>query len=216
MPGIEKSLDIFAKFIDISKEIAKLPALVLPQYQAAAQDMYRICQKLLTSNENLSRWLYKFIYFDFRQQNARTEFINALQAYKTMKSGPEYQQLKFSCNDTDSIYHQNISSKIANWFSNKKKKGKVEGIFKALTYADAEMVSFTYDEVISGLDRFLDQVEKHVDSGAFNDAEENRLKFKVDSKDITEALEKFSGELSNLVISFANSAKIPITHGRTN
>jgi hypothetical protein len=75
MPGREKSLDIFDKFIGIAKEITKLPALVLPQYQAAAQDMYQICQKLLAANEHLSRWLYRFIYFDFRQQNARTKFM---------------------------------------------------------------------------------------------------------------------------------------------
>jgi hypothetical protein len=91
MPSVVKSLDIFDKFINIAKEIAKLPALVLPQYQAAAQDMYQICQKLLTANEDLSRWLHRFIYFDFRQQNARTEFMKALQEYKTMKNGPEYQ-----------------------------------------------------------------------------------------------------------------------------
>lgn len=211
MPGIEKALDIFDKFISIAKEIAKLPELVLPQYQAAAQDMYQICQKLLAANENLSRWLHRFIYFDFRQQNARTEFMKALQEYKTMKNGPEYQQLKFSCSDICGVYYQHISSKIADWFSNKHKKEKVEGIFSSLTDADNEMVSFTYDEVINRLDNFLTKVEQNVDSGALNDAEENRLKFKVDSKYITEALEKFSGELSDLVITFAQIARVPVT-----
>ena len=42
MPGIEKSLDIFDKFIGIAKETVKLPALVLPQYQAIAKNMYQI------------------------------------------------------------------------------------------------------------------------------------------------------------------------------
>ncbi len=109
MPGMGKSLDIFDKFISIAKEIAKLLALVLLQYQAAAQDMYQICQKLLTANENLSRWLHSFIYFDFRQQNARTEFMKVLQEYKTMKNGPKYQQLKFSCSDIGGVYYQHIS-----------------------------------------------------------------------------------------------------------
>ena len=54
MPSIKSSFEIFDKFTSIAKEIAKLPALVLPKYQAAAQDMYQICQKLLTANENLS------------------------------------------------------------------------------------------------------------------------------------------------------------------
>lgn len=213
MLGIEKSLDIFEKFISIAKEIAKLPALVLPQYQAAAQDMYQICQKLLTANENLSRWLHRFIYFDFRQQNARTEFLRSLLEYKTMKNGPEYQQLKFSCSDIGGVYYQHISSKIADWFTSKQKEEEVEGIFASLTDADSALVSFTYDEVINRLDDFLARVEQHVDSDALNDAEEERLKFKVDSKDITEALEKFSRELSDLVIKFAKIARVPVTIG---
>ncbi len=213
MPSIKSSLEIFDKFVSIAKEIAKLPALVLPQYQAAAQDMYQICQKLLSANENLSRWLHRFIYFDFRRQNARTEFMKALQEYKTMKNGPEFQQLKFSCSDIGNVYYQNISSKIADWFSNKQKKEEVEGIFAALTDADSEMVSFTYDEVISKLDNFLTKEEQNVDLNAFNDAEEDRLKFKGDSKDITKSMEKFSGELSDLVIKFAQLARVPVTIG---
>lgn len=46
-------------------------------------------------------------------------------------------------------------------------------------------------------------------------AEERRLKFKVDSKDITEALGKFSGELSDLIIKFAQIAQVPVTIGST-
>ncbi len=83
MPSINLALEIFDKFISIAKEIAKLPAVVLPQYRDAARDMYQICQRLLTANENLSRWLHRFIYFDFRQQNASTEFMKTLQEYKT-------------------------------------------------------------------------------------------------------------------------------------
>jgi hypothetical protein len=43
--------------------------------------------------------------------------------------------------------------------------------------------------------------------------EEERQKFKVDSKDMTEALERFSGELSDLVIRFAQIARVPVTIG---
>ena len=213
MPGIDISLGILEKFIGIAKEIAKLPALVLPQYQNAAQDMYKICQKLLIANENLSRWLHRFIYFDFRHQSARSEFLKSLQEYQTMKSGPEYQQLKFSCSDIGSIYSQQISSKIVDWFTNKQKKEEVEGIFASLTDADGAMVAFTYDNVIKKLDDFLATVENHVNVSAFNDAEEERLKFRVESKDITEAIGKFSGELSDLVIKFAQIARVPVTIG---
>jgi len=213
MPGIKNSLEIFDKFIGIAKEIAKLPALVLPQYQDSAQDMYQICQKLLTSNENLSRWLYRFIYFDFRHPNAQSNFMTAVGEYRTMKNGPEFQQLKFSCSDIESVYYQHISSKIGDWFSNKQKMEEVEGIFKSLSEADAEMVSLTYDEVIHKLDAFIENVERFVDSGDFDNSERERLKFKTDSKEITSAFEKFSGELSVLVIKFAQIARVPVTIG---
>jgi hypothetical protein len=75
------------------------------------------------------------------------------------------------------------------------------------------MFSFNYDEVINRLDSFLTLVDQHVDSGVLNDAEEYRLKFKVDSKNITEAVEKFSGELSDLVIKFTQIARVPVTIG---
>src|SRR6266498_2790658 len=96
-PG--EALDVFDHFINIAKELAKLPQLVLPQYRAAAQDLYEISQKLLTANENLARWLYKFLYFDFRQpqEQARTQFFDLVRDYKTMKLGPEFRQLKISC-----------------------------------------------------------------------------------------------------------------------
>jgi hypothetical protein len=213
MPGIQATLNIFDKFIDIAKEIAKLPALVLPQYQTAAQDMYRICQKLLTANENLSRWLNRFIYFDFRAVNARSEFLRTIQEYKTMKNGPQFQQLKFSCHDISSIYYQNISSKIGNWFANEQKREEVEGIFNTLTDADSSLVDFTYDHVIAKLDLFVNMSEQSVDSGMMDDAEKRRLEFKAEIKVITERLEKFSNELTDLVINFAEIARISVTLG---
>jgi uncharacterized protein YwgA len=128
-----------------------------------------------------------------------------------MKSGPEFQRLKFSCHDIGNIYSQHISSKIADWFIKKQKKEEVEGIFASLTDADRGMVAFTYDEVVKQIDHFIESIEKHVNAGAFNDAEEERLKFKVESKDITDALVKFNGELSDLVIKFAKIARVPVT-----
>lgn len=122
MPDIATSLSIFEKFIKVANELAKLPALVLPQYQSAAQDMYKICQKLLTANENLSRWLYRFLYFDFRQNDARQKFLTTVQEYKAMKAGPHFQQLKFSCSDINQIYYRNIASKLGNWFTNQQKR----------------------------------------------------------------------------------------------
>jgi hypothetical protein len=73
----------------------------------------------------------------------RGKFLTAVQEYKTMKSGPEFQQLKFSCSDIGQIYYRNIASKMGNWLTSRQKLEEVEGIFAVLTDADRDMVAFT-------------------------------------------------------------------------
>jgi hypothetical protein len=214
MPAIQPALDIFDKFISIAKELAKLPQLVLPQYRAAAQDLYEIAQKLLTANENLSRWLYRFLYFDFRRQDARTQFLDLIRDYKTMKQGPEFRQLKFSCGDIAAIYYRNVASKLGDWLSDQTKLKEAQSMFAALSDADRDLVSFTYDQVVKALDTAIDDIESRVEAGAMDDAELRRLQAKADMKDVTERLEAFAGALSELVISFAGIARAPVTLGR--
>lgn len=213
MPAAIPALNALDGFIGVARELAKLPALVLPQYQSAARDLYKICQKLLTANEYLSRWLHRFLYFDFRQQDVRTEFLEAVSEYRTMKSGPEFQQLKYSCGDISLIYGQEIASKLGNWFTRTQKREEVEGIFASLGDADDTMVRFIYDYVMAKLDDFVRKAEEHVDAGAMDDAEQLRLEFKAESREITESLERFSGELSDLMIRFAQIARVPVTLG---
>ena len=209
------TLDIFDKFINIAKELTKLPQLVLPQYTASAQGLYEIAQKLLSANENLSRWLFKFLYFDFRQSNARTKFLDLVRDYKTMKQGPEFRQLKFSCGDISSIYYRNINSKLGNWLTNQTKLEEAQGIFAALSDADRDLVAFTYDKVVNALDTAVDEMEQYVEKDALNDAETRRLEAKTQMKDVTARLETFAGALSELVLSFAAIARIPVTLSRS-
>src|SRR5258708_38352730 len=133
---IKPTLELFDSFIKVGKELTKLPALVLPQYQTAAKDLYEISQNLLTANENLSRWLFKFLYFDFRQPEARINFLNLVRDYRTMKTGPECRQLKFSCADIGAIYHRNIASKLGKWLSDQAKLTETKRVFLALIDAD--------------------------------------------------------------------------------
>jgi hypothetical protein len=211
MPAAIPALEVIDRFTAVARELAKLPALVLPQYQTAAQDLYELCQKLLTANENLSRWLNHFLYFDFRQADARTQFLHLTERYATMKTGEEFRQLKMSCADIRHIYHRNVQSKLGNWFTDTAKREEAEGIFTALTDADKDMVAFVYDEVIAQIDDFVNRAEGHVQVDAMDDAEQARLEFKVRSKEVTERLEKFSFDLSDLVIQFADIARVPVT-----
>ncbi len=121
--------------------------------------------------------------------------------------------MKFSCFDISSIYYRNISLKIGMWFSNQQKIEEAEGIFNRLTDADEDMVAFVFDIVIGRLDEFVDEVENEFDVGNLDRAEELRLEFKSETKEIAQQLEKFSGDLSDLTISFAKIARVPITLG---
>lgn len=80
-----------------------------------------------------------------------------------------------------------------------------------MTDADRDMVTFIYDRVIVDLDQFVIKAEDDVERGAMNDAEEARLAFKTSNREITERLEKFSGELSELVMQFSAIARMPVT-----
>lgn len=55
MPELTNGMDSINQFVSIAKVIAKLPALILPQYKQAAEDLYEICKKILKANEALAR-----------------------------------------------------------------------------------------------------------------------------------------------------------------
>lgn len=209
--SISAGIQIVDQFIGVAKELAKLPAMVLPQYQAAATDLYEICKKILTANENMARWLQRFRYFNFQGPNARAEFLAAASEYKALKSGPQFKQLKFSCSDIAQIYYRQIASKIGNWFTSQQKEEEARGIFDQLTNADNAMVEFAQDAILGEIDKFLDQVERFVDVNDLVNSETTRLVFKANTADIAQTLEKFGNSLSELVLEFAGIARVPIT-----
>lgn len=211
MATIKDGIEIIQQFIGIAKELAKLPTLALPQYQSAAVDLYEICTKILSANENMARWLHRFRYFNFQGPNARVEFLDATKEYNTMKSGVEFKRLKFSCSDISQIYYRNISSKLLGWFSNKQKLEEAEGIFAKLTDADLQMVDFAQNAILDSIDSFLTKVENLVDEGNLDEAEKLRLEFKGNSAGVVQFIEVFSDELSELVLAFAKIARVPIT-----
>ena len=215
VPLTPADLDFLDKFIRIAKDVAKLRVLLLPQYRAAASALYEICKRLLDANENLARWLYRFLYFNFAHPDAKVQFLQLVADYRTMKTGQEFHELKFRCGDIAGIYYQEIASKIGSWFKSNRKLQDAETAFQSLSMADADMVNFVYDTLILKLDAFVAEAETLIDSGRADEAEASRLAFKAEFRPITEKLERFSGLLSELVIEFAAIAKQPITLSRT-
>lgn len=211
MTTVKAGLELIEQFISLGKELAKLPALVLPQYQLAAADLFEISKKILTANENSARWLHRFRYFDFKDSDARSNFLAAVQEYRSLRSGPQFQQLKFSCGDISQVYYRNISSKLGGWFSDSQKLEEAEGIFTKLTDADMEMVHFLQEHILTKLDSYLGEIETHIDFENIEEAERLRLELKSETGEVVQCLERFGDALSELVLDFSKIARIPLT-----
>jgi hypothetical protein len=209
--AVKEGLELIQQFIELGKELAKLPTLVLLQYQPAAQDLYEICKKILKANENTARWLHRFRYFDFKDPNARSNFLSAVQEYRALRTGPGFKELKFSCFDIGQIYYRHISSKLGGWFSSAYEREKAEGLFQKLTDADLALVEFLEENVFSNLDNALTKMEAEMDTGTAEGAERLRLGLKLETKETVQYLERFGDDLSDLVLKFAKLARVPLT-----
>jgi hypothetical protein len=208
----ERALDGFDRMVTVGREIAKVPILAMPQYRAAVEDLYEIAQKLLLANENMARWLNRFLQFDFRAPDARGRFLELAQEYQTTKTGAGFRSLKFSCGDIGIIYARNIATKIPEMFPQDQQAAeKARRAFTYIIHADDDMVAFIYDTVVPDIDRFVADAEHHVDRSELNFAEERRLKFKVAAAPISERLERLGSGLSDLVLECARLAERPVT-----
>ncbi|GAA4410492.1 hypothetical protein GCM10023187_35160 [Nibrella viscosa] len=207
---LESGAKVLNEFISLGKELSKLP--ILPKYKQCAVDLYSICKRILDANENTAKWINQFLYFDFRSKTARTDFLQVIKEYKNMKSGQERQQLKFNCADIENIYQKNLENKIGQWFvKDQSKLLQAQKIFKDLSHSDADMVQFVEENILQQLDKVVSKMEKATDAGDLNKAESARIQCKKDLRPVSELIELFNKEFTDLVIEFAKIAKIPIT-----
>ena len=214
MPNAQHALDSVDRFISVGGEIAKVPILAKPQYRPAAEDLYEIAQKLLVSNENMARWLNRFLQFDFRGPDARGRFLALVKDYRTTKAGPGFRNMKFNCGDIGLLYQRNIAKEMDTMFpQDPQAASEAERAFNGLSNADDDMVAFIYDTVVGEIDRFVSAAEQDVDRSDLNAAEARRLQFKVASAELSERLERLGSGLSDLVLQYARLAERPVTLG---
>lgn len=116
LSGSDRALDSVDRFIRVGGEIARMPILAMPEYKTAADGLFEISRKLLAANENLARWLYRWVYFDFKASNAREQFFTLVKDYRSARSGPAFQAMKSPCGDIVYIYDVRIADKIAEMF----------------------------------------------------------------------------------------------------
>lgn len=211
---ITDGLGCIKDFIGIAKEISQIKRMVLPDYQQCSKDLYKICQKILTPNDNLIVCFNQFLYHSFSEQNAQSDFNQRVADYQNSRK-VNIRQFKFSCSALEYIYFQNIENKIGNIFSDKSKLEDVAGIFQKLISADADMLITLEDNVLKKLDNYIEEVEGLVNTDQLGEAEEKRLEFKQECKEMLKELNDFSNELSGLTITFAKLAQIPLTLDET-
>lgn len=207
-----EALDSIDHFIRVGKEMATLPPLAEPEYRPAAEDLFQIAKKLMTSNETMARWLNRFLHFDFRPPDARGKFDELAAEYTTAKSGPGFHEMKFNCGDIRVIYDRNIDAKLPEMFpQDRQAADAARAAFLELGHADNDMVAFIFDTIVSGIDGFVARTTKHLQDGDVNVAESERLQFNVASADLSARLVRFASELADLVLTYAALAKRPVT-----
>jgi hypothetical protein len=210
----QRALDSVDHFVQAAADIARLPLFQEQRNRPAAADMCEIAQKLLIANEDLYRWLNLFLHFDFRDEQARHEFLKLVATYRTAKAGHKFRQLKFSCGDVWLIYPRNIEGTIDSVYAeDETTRRKAAAAFVELGSADGMMVAFIYDTVVAGIDAFVAEAEAHISQSNLNGAEMARLTFKVSSAELSQRLERFGGELADLVLVFSRLSGRPVTLG---
>jgi hypothetical protein len=73
------------------------------------------------------------------------------------------------------------------------------------------MVDFIHYTVVANIDAFIHDAEQSVDRSDFDEAEARRLAFKTVSAPLSARLERFAGELSDLILQYARIAERPVT-----
>ncbi|MFI7642294.1 hypothetical protein [Nonomuraea sp. NPDC049400] len=209
-PG--QKLDSIDRFIGIARDIANNPVLAMPQHRAMAEDLYQIANKLLIANENMVRWLNRFLYFDFRDADARAKFLELIQDYRGARAGSVFHNMKWNCGDIWLIYQRHIAGNIDAMFQEDRQSAEeAKHAFDDLSNADEGMVTFIYNTVVGNIEGFIHDAEHHIDRSDVNLAETRRLAFKVASAELSKRLERFAGELADLVLQYARLAERPVT-----
>ncbi len=207
-----EALDSIDRFIQVGRDIAKLPLLANPEFLSAAEALYLIAHKLLISNENMARWLNKFLQFDFGQPGAPGQFKELARDFQTMRSGQGFYEMKFKCGDIRLIYRRDIEAKLPDLFPTELADVEVaRQAFVNLGVADDDMVAYVVDGLVSGLDDFVGRIEKHLGRSDLNGAETERLRFKVASRELSSRLVHFANQLADLVLTYAGLAQRSVT-----
>jgi hypothetical protein len=94
-------------------------------------------------------------------------------------------------------------SKIGELFAESDKGEKAQQIFRLLEESSEVMITFA-KEIVDLLDDFIDKVQKVLNVGSVQNADRLRLELRIESKDISDQLQRIIGDMTDLVVIFAD------------
>ena len=206
----QHALDSIDHFIGVARRISGAPALA--DRPGAAEDLYIIAGKLLKANENMTRWLHRFLLFDFRGRDARSRFLSLLEEYRTTKAGPGFHDMKYSCGDIFLIYERNIKGDIPTLFPDDAEKRATSRQRSMSWQTPTQTWSPSSTRLWSVRSMRSSETLKTNWTGPTSmPRRSGACRFKVDSASLTGRLERFASELSDLVLTYARLARRPVT-----
>jgi hypothetical protein len=208
-----RALDAVDHFIEVGSRIAELEVMKSAGLRPATAALQDIANMLLNANEHMAGWLNDFTRFNFRTSDAASRFLALVAKYDTAKRGGKMRRMKASCGDIGIIYNDQIASRLDEIYPDDKDVGRVDvrAAFSELSGSDDDMVELMYNTVIGGIDEFIKDTEPLIDRSRLNSAEARRLRFRVDSADLSERLERLANGLSDLILTYARITGIPVT-----
>lgn len=119
--------------------------------------------------------------------------------------------MKFRCHELGTIFDKEIKPDLDRIFpGNEAAQREIEQAFSRLRGADDDMVDFIYDQLVATIDGYVADIAPHLQAGRPNAAERRRLAFDRDAARLMDRLVRFGGELSDLILRYADQAGIDV------
>ena len=217
-----QAVETINSFIRIGETIEKLPQLTLPQYQQAALELAKISFKISKAIEIAVSWITCVSTFQFIRDPsvAKDQFYQLAGKYKSLRAGDTFKKLDFACGDIASIYNGQLQNSLDMIFADRSgsERDGVKAIFVNLSNADNDMRAFVSEQIVGRLDSFVRDIEgilpdnAYVDLAKIKEAENKKLEFTRDSRDILKELTQMNDALNDLVIKFAGKTGTGISN----
>lgn len=205
------ALDPIDRFITAAKTAAGVTALDEGRFADASAAMSQVAARLLDANSHMARWLTRFTNRRFGSPQSTDDFFDLVEVWNETKVGPELRKMKARCRELFAIYKKRIEPNLTAIFPDDAAiHDQVHEAFVSVDGLDGLMVDFIYDELVTTIDTYVQEVKGHIARSRPNAAERCRLAFDRDTAPFFGRLVRLGGELSDLVLLYADKAGIDV------